>query len=52
MQLVAQGLTNAAIAERLFVTEGTVTWHVKQILTKTASSDRAEAVARVLGTPG
>ena len=52
MQLVAQGLTNAAIAERLFITEGTVKWHIKQILAKTASSNRAEAVARVLGTPG
>jgi len=52
MRLVAQGLTNAAIAERLFITEGTVKWHVKQILAKTASSNRAEAVARVLGTPG
>ena len=29
----------------------TVKWHVKQILTKTGSSNRAEAVARVLGAP-
>ncbi len=49
LQLVAQGLTNAAIAERLFVTEGTVKWHIKQILAKTGASNRAEAVARVLG---
>ena len=48
LRLIAQGLTNAAIAERLVVTEGTVKWHVKQILAKTASSNRAEAVARVL----
>ena len=26
-------------------------WHVKQILAKTNSANRAEAVARVLGTP-
>jgi len=51
LQLVAQGRTSAAIAERLFVTEGTIKWHVKQILAKTNSANRAEAVARVLGTP-
>ncbi len=50
MQLIAQGLTNAAIAERLFLTEGTIKWHVRQILTKTNSTNRAEAIARVLGT--
>ena len=50
LRLIAQGLTNAAIAERLVVTESTVKWHVKQILAKTASTNRAEAVARVLGT--
>lgn len=49
LRLVAQGLTSAQIAERLFLTEATVKWHVKQILTKTAASNRAEAVARVLG---
>jgi PAS domain S-box-containing protein len=48
--LVAQGLSNGAIAERLFVTEGTVKWHVKQILARTGASNRAEAVARVLAT--
>jgi DNA-binding CsgD family transcriptional regulator len=46
---VAEGLTSAQIAERLFITAPTVKWHVKQILTKTAASNRAEAVARVLG---
>ena len=51
LRLIAQGLTNAAIAERLVVTESTVKWHVKQILAKTASANRTEAVARVLGTP-
>ncbi len=47
--LVADGLTSAEIAQRLFVSEATVKWHVKQILNKTASANRAEAVARVLG---
>ncbi|MGA9858081.1 MAG: PAS domain-containing protein [Solirubrobacteraceae bacterium] len=50
--LVAQGLTNAEIGERLVVTEATIKWHLKQILAKTNSTNRAEAVARVLGTAG
>jgi PAS domain S-box-containing protein len=49
VQLIADGMTNAAIAERLHVTEGTVKWHVKQILTKTGTANRTEAVARLLG---
>jgi PAS domain S-box-containing protein len=51
LRLVARGHTSAAIAQQLFVTEGTIKWHVKQILAKTNSATRAEAVARVLGTP-
>ena len=51
LRLIAQGLTNAAIAERLVVTEGTIKFHVRQILAKTNSTNRAEAVARVLGAP-
>jgi PAS domain S-box-containing protein len=52
VDMIAHGLTNAAIADRLVVTEGTVKWHVKQILAKTGSANRAEAIARVLGEPG
>jgi len=51
LRLIAHGHTNAAIAQQLFVTEGTIKWHVIQILAKTNSSNRAEAIARVLGTP-
>jgi DNA-binding CsgD family transcriptional regulator/PAS domain-containing protein len=51
LRLVADGMTSTQIAKRLFLAEATVKWHVKQILTKTASSNRAEAVARVLGPP-
>ena len=51
LRLVAQGLTNAAIAERLVVTEGTIKFHVRQILAKTNSTNRTEAVVRVLGAP-
>lgn len=51
LRLVAEGLTSAQIAERLFLAESTVKWHVNQILVKTGASNRAEAVARVLGAP-
>ena len=51
LRLIAQGLSNAKIAEKLVVTEGTIKWHVRQILAKTNSSNRTEAVARVLGVP-
>lgn len=46
---VAEGMTSAEISQELFVSEATVKWHVKQILAKTGSANRAEAVARVLG---
>jgi PAS domain S-box-containing protein len=49
LRLIAQGLTTAAVADRLVVSNGTVKWHVKQILARTGSANRAEAVARVLG---
>jgi DNA-binding NarL/FixJ family response regulator len=51
LRLIAQGLTNAATGERLIVTEGTIKWHVRQFLAKTNSTNRTEAVARVLGSP-
>lgn len=50
LRLVAQGLTNAAIAERLTLTESTIKSHIHQILAKTNSKNRAEAIAIVLGT--
>jgi DNA-binding CsgD family transcriptional regulator len=43
---VALGETNAQIAHRLFVSEGTVKSHVKHILRKLGAANRAEAVAR------
>jgi LuxR family maltose regulon positive regulatory protein len=49
LHLIAQGLTSAKIAEQLYLSESTVKWHVKQILAKTNSATRSEAVARVLG---
>ena len=42
--LVARGLTNGQIAERLFLSEGTVKTHVKRIFAKLALHDRTQAV--------
>jgi len=50
LRLLAQGLTNSQIAKQMFITEATVKWHVRQILTKSNSTNRTEAVARLLGT--
>ena len=46
--LVAQGLSNAEIGDRLFLSESTVKWHVRKILRALAVSNRAQAVARYL----
>ncbi len=45
LRLVAQGLTNAQIGERLFVAEGTVKTHVKSLMRKLGVATRAEAGA-------
>lgn len=46
LRLVAEGLNNQAIGERLFVSEHTVHRHVANIFTKLSVSSRAAAVAQ------
>jgi LuxR family maltose regulon positive regulatory protein len=46
LRLYAAGLTNAAIARRLFVSQNTVKWYAKNIYQKLDVHSRAEALAR------
>jgi DNA-binding NarL/FixJ family response regulator len=46
LRLLARGLTNHAIADALVVREGTVKYHVKNILRKLGATSRADAVSR------
>jgi DNA-binding CsgD family transcriptional regulator len=48
LELMAEGATNAVIADRLVIAPGTVKSHVKHILRKLRASNRAEAVSRYL----
>jgi DNA-binding NarL/FixJ family response regulator len=43
-ELIAQGLSNAEIADRLILTEGTVKTHVKHVFEKLEVRDRTQAV--------
>jgi DNA-binding CsgD family transcriptional regulator len=51
LRLMAAGDTNARIARRLVISEGTVKSHVKHILRKLGAANRAEAVCRWLQRP-
>jgi DNA-binding CsgD family transcriptional regulator len=46
--LMAEGLSNRKIADRLVISEGTVKFHVNSILRKLRATNRAEAVSRYL----
>jgi DNA-binding NarL/FixJ family response regulator len=48
LELMVKGETNAGIARGLVVSEGTVKFHVKNILRKLHASNRAEATSRYL----
>lgn len=51
LELVAAGLTNAAIAERLWVSPGTVKKHLENVYAKLGVANRAAAVVRTTPTP-
>ena len=48
LSLIAEGCSNAAIAKRLFVTERTVEWHVKQIFQELRIAEAPDTNRRVL----
>lgn len=50
LQLIVDGYSNAAIAEKLFITVGTVKTHVRNILNKLCADDRTQAAVRALRT--
>lgn len=48
LQLIVEGRSNAAIAEKLYITVGTVKTHVRNILNKLCADDRTQAAVRAL----
>lgn len=48
LNLIAQGMTNQEIADRLAIVEGTVKAHVKVLLAKLGARDRTQAVSVAL----
>ena len=49
VSLLVSGLSNAAIAERLVISDATVKSHVKQILRKLGAANRSEVIAQYIG---
>lgn len=49
LNLLAAGKTNAQIAGRLFISEGTVKSHLRHIMEKLGAANRTDAVARYRG---
>jgi DNA-binding NarL/FixJ family response regulator len=48
LQLIVDGCSNAAIADKLYITVGTVKTHVRNILNKLCADDRTQAAVRAL----
>jgi DNA-binding NarL/FixJ family response regulator len=48
LQLIVNGNSNANIAEKLYITIGTVKTHVRNILTKLSAEDRTQAAVHAL----
>ena len=48
LSLIAEGLSNADISSRLYLSESTVKWHIRKTLRALGVSNRAQAVARYL----
>jgi ATP/maltotriose-dependent transcriptional regulator MalT len=46
LHLIAEGMTNRQIAEKLFLSVGTVKWHINQICTTLHAQNRVHALAR------
>ncbi|EKQ70177.1 response regulator containing a CheY-like receiver domain and an HTH DNA-binding domain [Leptolyngbyaceae cyanobacterium JSC-12] len=48
LELIVSGYSNAAIADKLYITVGTVKTHVRNILSKLCAEDRTQAAVRAL----
>jgi DNA-binding NarL/FixJ family response regulator len=48
LQLIVEGCSNPVIAERLYITVGSVKTHVRNILNKLCADDRTQAAVRAL----
>jgi len=48
LELIVAGRSNAEIAEKLYITVGTVKTHVRSILNKLCADDRTQAAVRAL----
>jgi DNA-binding NarL/FixJ family response regulator len=48
LELMGQGLSNRAIADRMFISENTVKYHIRNIMQKLDVQNRTEAVALAL----